>query len=545
MMSDEFEDTTDLEYLFNIYKFIVEQAKPSKICLFVDGLDEFHEPGQHLEQLILCLRTLQASSQVKMCVSSRPWPEFEDQFGQQWSLKVEELTRDDIRQYVLDKFHEHPQFPKLVRVDPEYGNFVDTIVKDAQGVFLWIHLVVREILRGLTFNDSLDTLRSQLQSFPPDLEDFFRHILGTIPQAYKKQTARYFKVALESPLPLPLALYSFLEELEHDAAFATNMKVDHGSADREAVISRVALARRRLDGRSRGLLECRDDDTHGYVVRVDFLHRTVRDFLVQSVETEASLWDPLGSNDQTGLLTCHAILAYTKTSSQVIAPPIADSIEGLWLLGTLFSFGNSFAGESEDRQRILYQVLSRLEQTTFRRASFRNKRGSCLSLFLGMASCFEMAWYVQRRLSHIPSSSHRRELLRAETFISPLELFLCRRAYGVPGRSRHSVQCIKMILEAGADPNAYSAYTSMTTVLEMFLAEFVRGPSSEDQDYQEYIQPVLKLLLVHGGCITEGTAAKSDIEQFMDAREVKRLLRQTRFKKLWTRPWMRWAIRDK
>jgi len=556
-MGDEFEDTTDLDYLFNLYEFIVEQAKPSKICLFVDGLDEFHEPGQPLEQLILCLRALQASPHVKMCVSSRPWPEFEDEFGRQWSLKVEDLTRDDIRRYVLDKFNEHAQFPKLVQMDPSYSSFVDTIVKDAQGVFLWVYLVVREILQGLTFNDSLATLRSRLQSFPPDLENFFRHILGTIPQAYQKHTARYFKVTLESPRPLPIALYSFLEELEHNAEFAVNMEIDHGREDTEAVRSRVALARRRLDGRSRGLLECRDDD---YYVRVDFLHRTVRDFLVGSVETKASLWDPLGPNDQTGLRMCHAILAYTKTSGRVHYSPTAfsaDSIEGHWLLGALFSFGNSFAGDSEDRRRLLYHVLSKLEQT-----AFPDQRGTCLSLFLGMASCFDMSWYVQRRLSEIPSSYQRRKLLRTDTSVSALEFVLGRRIYGVAGLSQHSVQCIKELLEAGANPNAECKHhrgASNVTVLALFLTDFVRRASSEDTDYQESVKSGMELLLAHGtSASTKGRlwgeysggsrvppTVKSVIEEYMGAQETKRLLRQARFKRIGMGPLVWWTRQDK
>ncbi|KAK4219780.1 hypothetical protein QBC37DRAFT_237472, partial [Rhypophila decipiens] len=307
---DHFQECTNLEYLYNMYDFIIERAQPAKICLFIDGLDEFQELNQPLDQLLACLRKLKASPHVEMCVSSRPWPEFEDEFGKQASLKVEDLTRRDIRQYVLDKFNDHPQFPKLVKMDASYSSFIDTIASHAEGVFLWVYLVVREILQGLTFNDSLATLRSRLLAFPPDLNSFFRHILATIPEAYRKQTGRYFKIALECEDQLPLLVYSFLDDLECDYSYASNLKFTN--EDVQSREARISVARRRLDGRSRGLLECQEDSYHEEPM-VGFLHRTVPDYLVDSVESRETLWGSIGSNDDTGLLVCHAILAYVKT----------------------------------------------------------------------------------------------------------------------------------------------------------------------------------------------------------------------------------------
>ena len=53
-------------------------AEGGKLALTVDGLDEFH--GDH-RSLVTLVKDIAALTNVKMCVSSRPWNVFRDACG--------------------------------------------------------------------------------------------------------------------------------------------------------------------------------------------------------------------------------------------------------------------------------------------------------------------------------------------------------------------------------------------------------------------------------------------------------------------------------
>ncbi|KAJ2967799.1 hypothetical protein NUW58_g10361 [Xylaria curta] len=192
------EGISDLEELLSIYNTVISQSTGIRFCFFIDGLDEFQETRRDPAHLIKTLHMLDCSPDIKLCVSSRPWTVFDDEFGGDciWTLKLEDLTRDDIYRYVNDKFHAHPQFPKLVIRDPNYSKLVDEVTDRAQGVFLWVYLVIRTLLQGLTYHDSLLTMQRRLKTFPPDLEAFFHHLIKSVDTIYRRQTARYFSVAV-------------------------------------------------------------------------------------------------------------------------------------------------------------------------------------------------------------------------------------------------------------------------------------------------------------------------------------------------------------
>lgn len=73
----------------------------TKLCLFVDGLDEFDgEP----RELITLFRDLLKNPRIKLCVASRPWVVFEDAFREEASLMLQNLTYPDIKQYTASHF---------------------------------------------------------------------------------------------------------------------------------------------------------------------------------------------------------------------------------------------------------------------------------------------------------------------------------------------------------------------------------------------------------------------------------------------------------
>ena len=120
---------------------LTQNGRPVQLCLFIDGLDEYD--GDHRD-LIKTLRRMSASAYIKICASSRPWNPFQNEFGgdQHQMLTLQYLTHDDIAFYVRDNLQIDSQFAKLSKQDEDFGQLVNEVTDEAQGVFLWVYLVI-------------------------------------------------------------------------------------------------------------------------------------------------------------------------------------------------------------------------------------------------------------------------------------------------------------------------------------------------------------------------------------------------------------------
>ena len=188
--------------LFESFENLIKQdTLTAKFCFFVDGLDEYN--GEESD-IIKILQNLAISSNVKICVSSRPWNAFEKAFGADINQKfpLQDFTKDDIRFYVKDTLVQNKSFLKMARQDHRYAQLIEDIVERAQGVFLWVYLVVRSLLRGLTDDNTIALMQKRLNSIPVDLENYFKQMMNTIEDIYREQTARIFLLAVHTHAPL-------------------------------------------------------------------------------------------------------------------------------------------------------------------------------------------------------------------------------------------------------------------------------------------------------------------------------------------------------
>jgi hypothetical protein len=130
---------------------------------------------------------------VKLCVASRPWNSFEDAFKRRPSLLLQHLSKPDIEAYVTGHFRVNNHFIRLQNSEPAIASaLLQSIVQKASGVFLWVHLVVQSLLEGLSNEDRLHYLHSRLAGLPPDLEDLFAKLLGSLQSEYFKQACETF-----------------------------------------------------------------------------------------------------------------------------------------------------------------------------------------------------------------------------------------------------------------------------------------------------------------------------------------------------------------
>ena len=186
------------------FQTAIRQAETSyRICIFIDGLDENSgDPDAAIEEI----RNM-PSCGIKVCLSSRPERLYNDAFGSYAKLKLQDLTESDIRAYVADKLE------PWLRTEPE--DEVLKLMKDvahkAQGVFLWVDLVVKALMKGLKNDDSLEQLQERVVSTPSDIEAVYANMLSKIDEAHYKEAAQLFQMALvgltESLLDVALGLH--------------------------------------------------------------------------------------------------------------------------------------------------------------------------------------------------------------------------------------------------------------------------------------------------------------------------------------------------
>ena len=264
-----------------------ERQLPFRCCVFIDGLDEYHGDNGSYQRLIDLVKALSRSPHFKVCVSSRPWTVFETAFRHEENmLRLENLNKADIRKYVTTTINRYIR----VHEDQDAKALVSEITSKANGVFLWVYLVVESVIRGLNNDDSLATLHRRIQDFPSDLEKYFRHILTRVDTIYRRQTGQALKLAM--------LLCNPASEREVEACFIDFwlLKQDEPSTEDEAYAFKIEPKEYPIDRMMAMQQETRDHlsactrdllyipNRHGgshpiFYPKVEHLHRTVYDFL--------------------------------------------------------------------------------------------------------------------------------------------------------------------------------------------------------------------------------------------------------------------------
>ncbi|GAB1318352.1 hypothetical protein MFIFM68171_08562 [Madurella fahalii] len=114
-----------------------------KLALFVDGLDEFFIPPREVVVLFRAIKT-RCSGGPKLCVASRPWTEFDNEFNESPMLDMHILTGDDMIAFISGSFQGHKGFGEQKRLFlNETGRLLRGIVDKANCVVLWASVVVQ------------------------------------------------------------------------------------------------------------------------------------------------------------------------------------------------------------------------------------------------------------------------------------------------------------------------------------------------------------------------------------------------------------------
>jgi hypothetical protein len=190
-------------------------------CFFIDGLDEF-EPGlqdglDYLDLVdILRQWTIHANGSLKLCVSSREEGVFMDEYANDPSFRLQDLTKFDMQDYVRSRL-------SALKNEALRDRFVYLIPEKSSGIFLWTYLVVKTIRNKMTHRVSDEVLERHLETLPEGVKALFQHVLDNLEpddRTWTLRTIRLLQTAKSKEMQLKLFASSLLEAYDKDPEFS-------------------------------------------------------------------------------------------------------------------------------------------------------------------------------------------------------------------------------------------------------------------------------------------------------------------------------------
>lgn len=214
---------THLEWKYDSLKRTLKSLQDywtsNRFYLAIDAIDESDESDRReILGLLLELCSKMKYSVVKIFIASRPVAQLEarrDQFHN--FIKLDEMTKVDIYNYAQSRLYGLNTTDNLLNQATEY------MLKNAQGVFLWVKLISEQLIEAHEQGYSEDEIFDLLKRLPTELEDFYGLMLEKMKQnkSTLSYAARMFRIILFAKRPLTV------DELLH--ALGISNSVDSGT----------------------------------------------------------------------------------------------------------------------------------------------------------------------------------------------------------------------------------------------------------------------------------------------------------------------------
>lgn len=537
-----------------------------KICLFIDGLDEFegNDDQNDRQYLIELFRSLASSPSIKVCLSSRPLLIFEESFKDTPGLRLQDLTSGDIRRFVTDRLANDPRMRQIAENEPsQRHDFEKEICRKAQGVFLWVKLVVRSLLEGVGNSDRMADLRARLELLPADLEELYRHMMAKIDSIYSKGASQVFQLVRtarqvqsmkrsDNQRTTPVTVLLLALAIEGTSGVVANTAPEFWTVQK--LSSLCDVMRRRLQTWCAGMIEVPDfiwnrvdplDPNAALRTKITwevaYLHRTARDFI-----ESRSVWGVLLKRTDTDFDPCTSLLQSTvllyKVAGPLVNNPLGFGLFRKELLEPALhalhfakraeeTTGKAHLSVLEELDKVMTEHLIRWTGDYHGHWSwFLDIVGDTNTLysFVDVAVFCGLHRYILARITSDYAKylnnedlqedpTFFRKYFREEPFVRQyFELglsdreILVRKVTLLDIAVRPSCQGSEMaqiLLEHGADPNEISGYEGRRSVWEHVLK---RAEASNRQGFGERKWLQIMELFLHHGADLKGSSNKVD-----------------------------------
>ncbi|KAK3369601.1 hypothetical protein B0T24DRAFT_596325 [Lasiosphaeria ovina] len=307
-------------------------GKRRQIYVCIDGLDEIDKgpTGRLLLPMLALLSRLRAIPGIRVVVSSRPEDALREYFKSQSvpPLLLQNITATEMYRFA----HGRLKIGPIHEAQVEF--LAERIVIKAQGVFLWVALVVKTLLADLEASESLEMLHQSLDKFPEDMAQLYRSIWTRRNQETEEdraEAALYFQLLIEGDRILkstpalyfpywrwqsrgtadedPKAYYRgmtlFHIAMASDDVLARSLLMSGERVSTGAVLAQCQAVHQTISARCAGIVEVYGAQRPAGIdpeAPVKFIHRTASDFLTQTEEGEEILRHSKSWNNYTTLV---------------------------------------------------------------------------------------------------------------------------------------------------------------------------------------------------------------------------------------------------
>ncbi|KAI5921221.1 hypothetical protein F4810DRAFT_722691 [Camillea tinctor] len=160
---------------------IILQQDSVKLDLFLllDALDEYDGTPEFISGFLRDMIEVssKSSNNLKILFSSRPWEDFKREFRTTQSIQLQDHTKEDIRHFCKGQIN-----CKDAEIAGRLRPLISTIIDKADGVFLWVKLVLEELECEGRMGKGSEGLANILSSIPASLQEYYFRIIQRIPQ---------------------------------------------------------------------------------------------------------------------------------------------------------------------------------------------------------------------------------------------------------------------------------------------------------------------------------------------------------------------------
>ncbi|KUI52917.1 hypothetical protein VP1G_00550 [Cytospora mali] len=266
------------------------------MCFFIDGLDEYTqtEDGPSYEVFAKNFQDWAGrNSDVKFCVSSRPYADFLNAFSSEQRLHLHELTSRDIKAFANESFGslEDARYRDITKF------LVNAITERSEGVFVWVRTAVRSLLALMKRGAEPEVILNQVRKCPSDIYELYDYLLRSLQPEAQSEATHMIRAIIGNPFSQPPnALWlSWIDELDHRSFPDPSNSKPYTAGETSR---RHDIVRGKLEWLTKGLLTMftdRREPKNGdqfYRQRVQFFHRTARDFFRTPISSDNMETDP-------------------------------------------------------------------------------------------------------------------------------------------------------------------------------------------------------------------------------------------------------------
>jgi hypothetical protein len=332
-------------------------------------------------------------------------------------------------------------------------------------------------------------------------------MLKNIDEIYREHTAQVFQITVQAIQPQSVLIFDYLQQERENPDYAIENPITPILESEVAEVHSRIL--KRLNAWCRDFLEISIDKSESTFLKykVDFLHRTVRDFL-KTKEMDDFLQENTPVHFNVRVSLCNAILALIKAMPIERESDFEDNLNPLFGLVDEFMFYiQASEQESGQSRRMLLDELDRILTVHSSRGGnprrhWTNERDIPFGPFEEYGKKTFLAATIQSRLHHYVSevlNADQAQLKSKEG--RPLLDYALRPAIVTPIRIPYQENpidpdMVQLLLDRGADPNE-NVHIYGYTVWALFLISRCESRTRTEDMSQPAIFEIARKLIVN------------------------------------------------